>query len=242
MSEEKEIKPEDNVEEALEVKPEDAIEKTEDPEVETKKESPEEEKPEEKKEKEKKVEMVEIPKSRLEELETVEEKALEKIKLETANAINYRKRIDKQKEDAVEFASAKILSKLIVIKDDLKRILENGKEDIPDNHYQGIEMLNQRINDLFKQENVKLMPIKEGKTAYDPRFHEAILAQPVEGMLPNIILTVVSNGFQMKDRVLKPAQVIISKEIPKPKEEKKEEPEEKPADEMKDEPEEKQEE
>ncbi|MHA2089664.1 MAG: nucleotide exchange factor GrpE [Candidatus Kariarchaeaceae archaeon] len=165
------------------------------------------------------VEMVEIPKTRLEELETVEARALEEVKLERASAINYRKRLEKQRDEFAEVASVRVLKKVLNIKDDIQRILDNGKETIPKEHLEGIDLLRQRVDGIFDQENVTLIKIKEGKTAYDPYKHEAILTVPVEDKNPNIILTLVNAGFVKGDRVIRPAKVIISVRPPKPKEE-----------------------
>jgi molecular chaperone GrpE len=171
------------------------------------------------------VEMVEIPKPRLEELETAEVRVLEEIKRERASAINYRKRLEKQRDDFADIASARILGKLIAVKDDIARIIENGSEEIPKEHMKGIKLVQQRIDGMFENEGVSLIKIKPGKTAYDPNKHEAIFAQAVDKITPNTIISVVSHGFQYKERILKAAQVIISKAIPKeePKEEKIEE-------------------
>lgn len=182
-----------------------------------------EEKEEEKEEEP--VEMVEIPKKRLEELESVEVRVLEEIKRERASAINYRKRLEKQRDDFADIASARILGKLIAVKDDLSRIIENGSEEIPKEHMKGIKLVLQRIDGMFENEGVSIIKIKPGKTVYDPTKHEAIFAQPIDTMTPNTIISVASHGFQYKERTLKAAQVIISKAIPKEvhKEEKPEE-------------------
>lgn len=180
-----------------------------------------EQKPEESSKKEEPVEMVEIPKTRLEELENAEAIALEQIKRERAESINYRKRLQKQRDEFAEIASARVLTKLLAVQDDLKRILDNGRDEIPKEHLEGIELLSQRIKGIFESENVALIDIKEGKTKYDPHFHEAIVAQPIPGVPENTIVQVISSGFVKTDRVLRPAKVIISKAPPK--EEKKEE-------------------
>ncbi len=200
----------------------------EESESEEKSENGKEEKEEEKVEEP--VEMVGIPKKRLEDLETVEVRVLEEIKRERASAINYRKRLEKQRDEFVDVASARILGKLIAVKDDISRIIENGSEEIPKDHMKGIKHVQKKINVMFENKGVSIIKIKPGKTTYDPTKHEAIFAQPIDDMKPNTIISVVSHGFQFKERTLKAAQVIISKAIPKelPKEEKTEKEAEKP--------------
>ncbi|MCE7735953.1 MAG: nucleotide exchange factor GrpE [Candidatus Heimdallarchaeota archaeon] len=164
------------------------------------------------------VEMVEIPKKRLEILENAEKEALEEIKRERAGVINYRKRLEKQRDDFAEIASVRVLSKLLDVDEDVKRILENGKESIPEKHLEGISMMAQRINTIFNQEGVKILEIKEGKTRFDPRYHEPILTQPNPNLPDKTVITVVNAGFIKGDRVLRPAKVIITTIPPEPKE------------------------
>lgn len=187
--------------------------------VETDTSEKKEEKKEESVEEAEIIEMVEIPKKRLDELVIVEERVLEEIKLERANSINYRKRLEKQRDEFVEIASVRVLSKLLAVKDDLDRIVENGKDEIPENHFKGIELLQQRTEGIFNQEGVTIIKIEVGKTKYDPKFHEAIVSQPVEDVVPNTILSIVNAGFQKGDRVLRASKVIISKSIEEPKKE-----------------------
>ncbi len=162
---------------------------------------------------EEKIEMVQIPKKRLEELETVEARVLEELKLERADSINYRKRLEKQRNEFAEIASVRVLNKILAIKDDIDRIVETGKDDIPETHYKGLELLQQRIDGIFSQEKVELIKIDVGKTIYDPIKHEAIVAQPMENVKPNTIINIVSAGFIKGERVLRAAKVIISKAI-----------------------------
>lgn len=170
---------------------------------------------------EEEVEMVEIPVKRFEELENAEAIALEEIKRERASVINYRKRLEKQRDEFAEIASARVLSKVLQLKDDLNRILDNGKEDIPKEHLEGIQLMSQRIKTIFEQEGVTILEVKVGKTIFDPRFHEPILAQPNADLPNKTITTVVNVGFMKGDRVLRPAKVIITQkpQEPKPKSE-----------------------
>ena len=46
---------------------------------------------------------------------------------------------------------------------------------------------------------------------FDPKFHEALTAQPSDDVKPNTILTVIQKGFVIHDRVLRPARVIVAK-------------------------------
>ena len=162
-------------------------------------------------EEEKKEEMIQIPKQRYEELVNAEAIALEEVKRARADSINFRRRVEKEKEDFKKFASAHIFKKLIPLVDDFQRLLEHGREEIPEHHLASIESLKQRLEGIFEQEGVKIIAIEKKVTKFDPTYHEAVFAQPTDEVEPNIILEVVSNGFYKEDTVLRPAKVVVSK-------------------------------
>jgi len=176
------------------------------------------EEPEEPKEPEEPVKMVEISEKRLLELETAESVALENLKRERAESINYRKRLQKQRDEFAELASVRVLNKVLTVQDDLRRVVENSNGEIPENHMEGIKLVQQRLEGIFNQEGVELIVIEEGKSKYDPKFMEAVVSQPIPNMPANIVIGVISQGFKKGDRVLRAAKVMISKAVEPPKE------------------------
>lgn len=156
-------------------------------------------------------EMVEVPKSRYEELVNAEEIALENLKRERAESINYRKRLQRQRDEFAELASVRVLTKVLAVKDDLKRVVDNSNNEIPETHMEGIQLVQQRLEGIFNQEGVELIKINEGDTKYDPKFMEAVVSQPMPNVEPNTVIGVISQGFKKGDRVLRAAKVMISK-------------------------------
>tara|TARA_B100000287_G_scaffold312987_1_gene296351 strand:- start:708 stop:1253 length:546 start_codon:yes stop_codon:yes gene_type:complete len=155
--------------------------------------------------------MVEISEKRLNELENAESIALENLKRERAESINYRKRLQKQRDEFAELASVRVLNKLLNVKDDLKRVIDNANDEIPQNHLEGINLVEQRLEGIFNQEGVEIIKIKEGTTLYDPNMMEAVVSQELDNMKPNIVLGVISQGFKKGERILRAAKVMISK-------------------------------
>ncbi len=162
-----------------------------------------------------KEETVQISKQRYEELVNAEAIALEEVKRARADSINFRRRVEKEKEEFQKFASAKVFKKLIPLLDDIHRLIEHGKEDIPETHLASIKSLEQRLNSIFQQEGVKIIEIVKKETKFDPRFHEAVFAQPTDEVEPNVVIEVISNGFYKDNTVLRPAKVVISKAVEK---------------------------
>ena len=155
--------------------------------------------------------MIEISEKRLNELENAESIALENLKRERAESINYRKRLQKQRDEFAELASVRVLNKLLNVKDDLKRVIDNANDEIPQNHLEGINLVEQRLEGIFNQEGVEIIKIKEGTTLYDPNMMEAVVSQELDNVKPNTVLGVISQGFKKGERILRAAKVMISK-------------------------------
>jgi len=160
---------------------------------------------------EEEVVMIEISEKRLNELENAESIALENLKRERAESINYRKRLQKQRDEFAELASVRVLNKLLNVKDDLKRVIDNANDEIPQNHLEGINLVEQRLEGIFNQEGVEIIKIKEGTTLYDPNMMEAVVSQELDNVKPNTVLGVISQGFKKGERILRAAKVMISK-------------------------------
>ena len=160
---------------------------------------------------EEEVVMVEISEKRLNELENAESIALENLKRERAESINYRKRLQKQRDEFAELASVRVLNKLLNVKDDLKRVIDNANDEIPPNHLEGINLVEQRLEGIFNQEGVEIIKIKEGTTLYDPNMMEAVVSLELDNVKPNTVLGVISQGFKKGERILRAAKVMISK-------------------------------
>jgi len=168
-----------------------------------------------------KKEMVEIEKEEYEKLLRAKEIADEEVKRARADALNFRKRVEKEKSSFLEFATGNVLSRLLPVSDDLKRLIENGKGEIPESHYNAILSLEQRINEIYNAESVSLIKITKKKTAFDPNKHHAVFALPTDEYPANVVLDVTSSGFIKGDRVLRPASVVISKPTETAEDEKK---------------------
>ncbi|HSR88859.1 MAG TPA: nucleotide exchange factor GrpE [Candidatus Udaeobacter sp.] len=77
------------------------------------------------------------------------------------------------------------------------------------NWKQGIEYIMKQFGDVLKSYNVQ--EIKTTDEKFDPRMHEAISEEQVDGKEAGIILREVEGGYKMGDKIIKPARVIISK-------------------------------
>jgi len=127
---------------------------------------------------------------------------------------NFRQRLRREKEEIQEIANARLLREIINILDNFHLALETIKHTRKkDAIIDGINMIYREFQNLLEKEGVVKMEVI-GKH-FDPNFHEAVGTEEVEDGEENIIVKEVQSGYIYKNRLLRPARVIISKKIEK---------------------------
>ena len=152
------------------------------------------------------------PESRDQELErlraTVEE-AEKRVLMAQAEAENFRKRMRRDVEDQLKYASAPLVNEILSVRDNLLRGLEAaGATNDGAGLSEGVAMVVKQLDDTLAKYGVREIPAKG--EPFDPNFHEAISQMPSAEVQPGMIAIVAQTGFQMHDRVIRPSQVIVS--------------------------------
>lgn len=130
-----------------------------------------------------------------------------------AETENVRVRNLKTVKEAKDYAVTEFARDMIVIMDNLSRALEHMPETIDDsmqNIVQGIKMTHSSLESTFKKHGIDIINPKSGDK-FDYAQHHAISQQAIENSEPNLIVSVMQCGYQLKDRLLRPASVIVSK-------------------------------
>src|SRR6267142_5658375 len=122
---------------------------------------------------------------------------------------NYKKRAAREKEEAIKYANSSLLEKLVAIVDNFELGLAAAKEQGADSPiYSGMVLVQKQLNDLLAESG--LQPIEaEGKT-FDPNIHEAIAHEPSDRVPEESVVRQTRRGYRLKDRLLRPAKVIVS--------------------------------
>jgi len=119
---------------------------------------------------------------------------------------NFQKRTEKEKNDLLKYASHKLIIKLISIKEDFERALQNNnssKEEL----LQGLNLIKKEFDKLFDDEEVKYIEVMNKK--YDPFVHEVIqkiISDEEEGK----IIEEIQKGYYYKDKIIRNPKVKIS--------------------------------
>ncbi len=123
---------------------------------------------------------------------------------------NYRKRIDRDFNNRVQSAFAELVGELLPVLDDLERSLNTKAES--QNHeslLEGVRLIQQKFAKVLADRG--LAPIQAVGAEFDPNLHDALTEMAVEGKPAGIVLEEQTRGYTYRDRVLRPARVIVSK-------------------------------
>jgi len=161
---------------------------------------------------------------------TSEEKIInleDKLTRTFAEMENQRRRFEKEKEDAFEYGGFSLAKEALNLIDNLERskqVLEND-EKLKDTYalkktLEHLEIIKKDLISIFEKNNIK--PIESLNKKLDPNFHQAMMEIEDDVKEPGTIVQEIQKGFTIKDRLLRPSLVGVSKKITK-KEEKIEE-------------------
>jgi molecular chaperone GrpE len=121
---------------------------------------------------------------------------------------NYKKRAAREKEDAVKYANSSLLQRLVSILDNFELGLAAAKTESEHSPiYSGMVLVQKQLNDLLEENGLQAIEA-EGKK-FDPNLHEAIAHEPSESAEGTVIRQ-ARRGYQFKDRLLRPARVVVS--------------------------------
>ncbi|MDC0345711.1 nucleotide exchange factor GrpE [Planktomarina sp.] len=129
-----------------------------------------------------------------------------------ADAENARKRGDRDRREAENYGGSKLARDLLPVYDNLKRGLEAATDDqreVSAALIEGVELTMREVVNVFKKHGIEPISPEIGER-FDPQNHEAMFEAPVPGTKAGDIIQVMTEGFMLHDRLLRPAQVGVS--------------------------------
>ena len=156
----------------------------------------------------------------LEEKKLSPEEEIENLKDKLARTFaemeNQRRRFEKEKEDAFEYGGFAFARESLNLLDNLERSklsLENDEKlkntETLKKVIDHLEVINKDILSIFKKNNIE--PIKSINEKLDPNLHQAMMEIEDDSKEPGTIIQEIQKGFMMKDRLLRPSLVGVSK-------------------------------
>src|SRR5690606_39045535 len=129
----------------------------------------------------------------------------------TADYKNSQRRLEQDKEQAVQYANSSLIKALIPVIDNFERAvsIEPDKTDVR-TLLQGLQIVHDQLLDVLKKQDVEQVSPAEGDP-FDPNQHEALMQQPSDKYEEPTVLQTLSRGYTLRGRVLRPAGVMVSR-------------------------------
>ncbi len=151
-----------------------------------------------------------------EELETFKDKLARTL----AEMENQRRRFEKEREDAYEYGGYSFAKEALNLLDNLERskaALENDEKlknsDALKKIVEHLDIINNDMLSIFKKNNIE--PIKSINEKLDPNLHQAMMEVEDDTKEPGTIVQEIQKGFMLKERLLRPSLVGVSKKTAK---------------------------
>jgi molecular chaperone GrpE len=125
---------------------------------------------------------------------------------------NYKRRTDKDLQNAHKYALERFAKELLSVVDSLELGIQASTSSQPEveNLREGMELTLKQLSAALEKFGVLTIdPLGE---KFNPDQHQAMAAQPVEGAEPNTVVKVFQKGYSLNDRLLRPAMVIIAQQ------------------------------
>lgn len=125
---------------------------------------------------------------------------------------NYRKRVAKEKADIISYGNEELIKALLNVLDNLERALEHSESREESGPIvEGVKLVHKHFLSCLERFGVQTIDAAKGQE-FDPRYHQAIERVETSDVTPGMILSEVLKGYTLKDRLLRPALVVVSKE------------------------------
>jgi molecular chaperone GrpE len=122
---------------------------------------------------------------------------------------NFRKRCDREIENARKFAIERFAQELVTVGDALEAGINAGAANPGPALLEGAQATLKELHRAFDKAGIKI--IDPAGQPFDPEWHEAMVAQESRDQPPNTVLSVIQKGYSLNGRLLRPARVIVSK-------------------------------
>ena len=122
--------------------------------------------------------------------------------------MNYRNRASQEIEESRRIVRFGVISKFLNVADDLERAIGNIPSDMDENWYEGITLVLRGLENSLTLEGVeKIDALGE---PFDPHIHEALMHEERSDAEDGMVIDVIQSGYKIKDKVLRPARVVVA--------------------------------
>lgn len=154
-------------------------------------------------------ELIEVLKTRASQADEARERMLRTM----ADFENYKKRAQREREEAVKFANEGLIKKLVPVLDNFEMALAAATQNTSAANAQslqtGVAMILQQLRSVLNESGLEEVDAT-GK-AFDPNLHEAVSQQESADIPEGNVLQQMRKGYKLRDRLIRPASVVVAK-------------------------------
>ena len=147
------------------------------------------------------------PKQELENLKKEYDSVYDRLLRKQAEFENYKKRVERERSEFAQFASAELIKELLQALDSFDLAIRNAAGG-DEKTLRGFELIYKQLLDTLTRFGLKPIEAK-GKT-FDPNFHQAVSTQPAPNLEENTVIDEMRKGYTLHGRLLRPAMVTVS--------------------------------
>jgi molecular chaperone GrpE len=125
---------------------------------------------------------------------------------------NFRRRAHKDRQDVIQYGHENLVKDLLSTVDNLDRAIEHAHQNDGGDLgslLQGVELVQRELYAVLAQHEVHV--INAEGSEFDPSLHEAMAQVQDDSAPPNTVIEVLQKGYQLRDRLLRPARVVVAK-------------------------------
>jgi molecular chaperone GrpE len=121
---------------------------------------------------------------------------------------NYRKRVQKEKDDLRKFAVESLLKDFLPVADNLERALDHAEEHDLRQVIEGVRLVQKMLGDALGKHGI--VAFSAVGQPFDPNFHEALM-QAESDKPPGTVVSEMARGYKLHDRLVRPAAVVVAR-------------------------------
>ena len=144
------------------------------------------------------------------ELESALAEAKERYLRLAADFENYKKRARQEQMETIQHASAELINRVLPVLDDLHSVLDHMPEGTDESWAKGLELSVRKLEEVLGTHG--LQPIEAVGAPFDPKLHEAVAHEESSEHPEDTVVQELRRGYRLRDRVVRPALVKVSRQ------------------------------
>ena len=122
---------------------------------------------------------------------------------------NFRKRMSREKLDAVRYGNQSLLEELLPVLDNFDMGMQAAAQEEGSMLFMGMQMIHKQLDEFLSSQNVEEIPTEVGGD-FDPKVHEALGQEASDEIEEGKIIRVARKGYRIGERLLRPSNIIVA--------------------------------